>query len=111
MSVGVPVSGDGTVQVRIGEVLLGLDGYLLTVVAPQWEPGIFLKHVERLEVAVGEPDRHGVRVVTIGTGGGPVPWEVLRVPVPAERYAALGEFLAAVDAARSSSTADVGREK
>jgi hypothetical protein len=91
-----------TQRVRLGEVLLTLEGDLLTVVAPQWEPGIFFKHVERLESEVTE-GRSGL-VLTVGTGGGPVPWEVLRLPVPPEREDDVRAFLAAAEAARAASS-------
>jgi hypothetical protein len=91
-------------RLRLGDVLVSLDGDLVTVVAPQWEPGIFFKHVERLDVEVGEPDRHGTRVVVLGTSGGPVPWEVLRLSVPVDRYAEWCGLLRSVESARIAST-------
>lgn len=88
-------------RLRLADVLLTLDGDLVTVVAPQWEPGIFFKHVERLEWDVGA-GRTGL-VLTLGTGGGPVPWEVLRLPVPAEQEGDVRAFLALAETARDAS--------
>lgn len=88
-------------RLRLGEVLLLLDGELVTVVAPQWEPGIFFKHAGSVSFEVTRDDDPAV--VRISTVGGPVPWEVLRVRVPTDRREEFEAFRAAVAAASVAS--------
>lgn len=95
----------GRLRLRVSDsLLLILDRDVVTIVTPEYEPGIFFVHVELMEVHV-VPKRDRWRV-TIRTRGVSRPFQVLPFDVPADRIAAFEEFIAEARRAREASLAE-----
>ncbi|WP_145982245.1 hypothetical protein [Rhodococcus sp. MTM3W5.2] len=89
-------------RVRIdGDILLTLDGDIVTIATPRYEPGIFFVHAELMEVHVvpkGEDWK-----VKLKTTGVTVPFQVLPFTVPAAQIPAFTAFVDRAKEARERS--------
>ena len=105
MAAGEGLTVDGPLRLRVSDrMLLILDRDIVTLVTPDYDPGIFFVHVELMEVhVVPKRDRWKVTVKTTGVSR---PFQALPFDVPNERIPAFEEFVAEARRARERSLAD-----
>ena len=89
-------------RVRIdGDILLTLDGDIVTIATPRFAPGIFFVHAELLEVhVVPKGEDWKVRLQTTGVS---IPFQVLPFRVPAAQIPAFTAFVDRAKEARERS--------
>jgi hypothetical protein len=97
-----------SIRVRIdGDLLFSLDGDIVSLATPRFDPGIFFWHVELLEAEV-KPAKNGDWKVSFTATGVSIPFQRTNFTVSVAEIPAFTAFIERAKAARERSRADPG---